>query len=50
VRLDALRSYDDRAGAPDLARVAGLYFLVEPAHLARGGRGTLWIDDVAVAR
>ena len=50
VRLDALRSYDDRAGAPDLARVAGLYFLVEPAHLVRGGRGTLWIDDVAVAR
>jgi hypothetical protein len=50
VRLDSLRSYDPRAGAPDLARVAGLYFLVEPAHLARGGRGTLWIDDVAVAR
>jgi hypothetical protein len=49
VLLHELRSYDRAAGVPDLARVAGVYFHVDAAHLPRGAAGTLWIDDVRTA-
>jgi hypothetical protein len=48
VPFAALRTYDPRGGGPDLARVVGLYFEVEAAHLPPGRAGTLWIDDVGL--
>jgi hypothetical protein len=48
VPFAALRTYDPRGGWPDLARVVGLYFEVETAHLPPGRGAALWIDDVGL--
>lgn len=45
-----LKTYDQRAGRPELARARGIYFHVDEAQLAPGSAGTLWIDDVGLAR
>lgn len=50
VPFASLESYDRRGGAPALDHTRGLYFHVDEAHLVPGSRGTLWIDDVGLAR
>ena len=48
--LDTLKTYDHEPGAPDLARVVGLYVHVDESNLAPDASGTLWIDDLALVR
>jgi hypothetical protein len=50
VAIEQLKSYDARGGTPDLSRVRGIYFHVDEANLDPGQSGTLWLDDVRIAR
>lgn len=50
VRFAALKSYDARGGEPDLSRVRGIYVHVDESNLEPGQGGTLWLDDVRIAR
>jgi hypothetical protein len=50
IRFADLKSYDRAAGRLDLARVRGIYFHVDEAHLPPGSAGTLWLEDVWLAR
>lgn len=50
IRFADLKTYDRAGGRPDLTRVRGIFFHVDEAHLAPGSAGTLWIEDVWLAR
>lgn len=50
VPLAGLKTYDRGGGRPNLRAGRGIYFHIDEAILAPGSRGTLWIDDVGLAR